>query len=50
VQRQPQYIKAMADWEDPLYRKVAEALPVGSTASDFITSLDVAARKPGGRP
>ena len=46
----PQYIKAMADSDDPLYRKVAEALPVGSTASDFITSLDVAARKPGGRP
>jgi len=45
----PQYIKAMADWDDPLYLKVAEALPVGSTASDFITSLDVAARKPGGR-
>jgi arsenite methyltransferase len=43
----PEYIKAMADWEDPLYRKVAEALPVGSAASDYITSLDVAARKPG---
>jgi arsenite methyltransferase len=42
----PQYIKAMADWEDPLYRKVAEALPVGSTAGDYITSLDVTARKP----
>lgn len=43
----PQYIKAMTNWEDPLYRKVAEALPSGSTASDYITSLDVAARKPG---
>mgnify|MGYP001618669107 CR=1 FL=1 len=46
MQRQPQYIKAMADSEDPLFRKIAEALPVGSTAGDYITSLDVAARKP----
>jgi len=43
----PEYVKAMADWEDPLYRKVAEALPPDSTASDYITSLGVAALKPG---
>lgn len=42
----PQYIKAMADWEDPLYRKIAEALPPGTSPGDYITSLDVAARKP----
>ncbi|MBL8878620.1 MAG: arsenite methyltransferase [Phycisphaerales bacterium] len=42
----PQYIEAMTDWQDPLYRKVIEALPAGSKASDYITSLDVAARRP----
>ena len=41
----PQYIKAMSDWEDPLYRKIAEALPSGTQASDFMTSLDCAASK-----
>lgn len=42
----PQYIDAMTNWEDPLYRKIIERLPKGMKASDFITSLDVAARKP----
>jgi arsenite methyltransferase len=41
----PEYVKAMADCKDPLYRKVAAALPEGSTAADYITSLDIAARK-----
>lgn len=41
----PQYIKAMSNWEDPLYRRIAEALPPDTQASDFITSLDCAARK-----
>jgi SAM-dependent methyltransferase/protein-tyrosine-phosphatase/quercetin dioxygenase-like cupin family protein len=43
----PQYIDAMTDWQDPLYRKIIERLPAGSKASDFITSLDVSARKLG---
>lgn len=43
----PEYIDAMTDWEDPLYRKIIENLPAGAKASDFITSLDVSARKPG---
>ncbi len=41
----PEYIDAMTNWEDPLYRKIIEALPKGSKPSDFITSLDVIARK-----
>lgn len=41
----PQYIKAMSQWEDPLYRRIAEALPAGTQASDFITSLDCGGRK-----
>ncbi|HZW08882.1 MAG TPA: arsenite methyltransferase [Phycisphaerales bacterium] len=42
----PQYIDAMTEWQDPLYRKILEALPRGSKAGDFITSLGVRARKP----
>lgn len=45
----PEYIDAMTNWEDPLYRKIMEALPMGSKASDYITSLDIAGRADGGR-
>jgi SAM-dependent methyltransferase len=40
------FLKAKADWNDPLYRKIAEHLPDGTTAADFVTSLEVRARKP----
>jgi SAM-dependent methyltransferase len=41
----PDYVKALEQFEDPLYRKIAEHLPAGTTAADFLTSLDVQARK-----
>lgn len=40
------YIKSLSDWEDPLYRRIAESLPPGTSAADFLTSLDIAASKP----
>jgi len=40
------FLKAKADWNDPLYRKIAEHLPAGTEAADFVTSLEVQARKP----
>ena len=43
----PDYLKAMADWEDPLYRKIVEHLPTGTKPADFITSLEIKARKAG---
>jgi hypothetical protein len=43
----PQYVDAMVDWQDPLYARIVAQLPAGSKPSDFITSLDVAARKAG---
>jgi SAM-dependent methyltransferase len=43
-----EYIEAMTCWQDPLYRRIIESLPVGTGPADFITSLDVTARK-GGR-
>jgi arsenite methyltransferase len=39
----PEYIDAMTNWDDPLYRKIIAALPEGTKPSDFITSLDVTA-------
>lgn len=39
----PQYIDAMTNWEDPLYRRIIEQLPAGSTPSQYITSLDIRA-------
>ncbi len=41
----PRYIDAMTNWEDPLYRRIVERLPPGTRPSDFITSLDLTARK-----
>lgn len=40
------FLKAKADWNDPLYRKIAEHLPPGTDAADFVTSLEIEARKP----
>jgi SAM-dependent methyltransferase len=42
----PGYVESMEAWEDPLYQKVLTELPPGSKPSDFITSLEVSARKP----
>ena len=39
----PQYIEAMTDWQDPLYKKMAAALPEGAKIIDYIVSLDIAA-------
>ncbi len=43
--RKPEYVAALAGFEDPLYRRIAEALPAGTAAADFLTSVDVTARK-----
>jgi ubiquinone/menaquinone biosynthesis C-methylase UbiE len=42
------YVAAMTDWNDPLYKKIIQHLPAGCGPGDYITSLEVAARKPGG--
>lgn len=42
------YVDALADWQDALYREVLAQLPAGSKLSDFVTSLEVTARKPVG--
>lgn len=46
LSHKPHYVEAMVEFDDPLYKKVLAALPSGTKPSDFVTSLDVAARKP----
>jgi SAM-dependent methyltransferase len=41
------YVEAMTEWNDPLYKKIVEQLPAGSGPGDYITSLEVTAFKPG---
>lgn len=41
------YVDAMLDWQDPLYQKIIEKLPAGTKPGEYITSLEVTARKPG---
>jgi SAM-dependent methyltransferase len=40
-------IDSMADWSDPLYRNLEDLLKPGEKMSDYVTSLEIAARKPG---
>lgn len=41
----PDYVNAMTGFNDPLYRKIVHHLPRGTKPSDYITSLEVKARK-----
>ena len=41
------YIDGMVDWQDPLYQKIIKDLPAGAKPSDYITSLEITARKAG---
>ena len=41
------YVDSMVDWNDPLYRRLMKQLPKGTKLGEYVTSLDVAARKPG---
>jgi len=40
------YIRTMTDWKDPVWQEVIAALPAGETPADYVTSLEVSARKP----
>ena len=39
------YVAALTAGDDPLYREVQSALPVGTTPADFITSMEITAAK-----
>jgi arsenite methyltransferase len=40
------YIDGMVDWQDPLYQKIIAHLPKGAKPSEYVTSLEITARKP----
>jgi len=40
------YVDNMADWKDPLYWGIIKRLPKGAKIGDYVTSLEVRARKP----
>ncbi|MBL4700896.1 MAG: arsenite methyltransferase [Phycisphaeraceae bacterium] len=42
----PEYVQALMNSGNELYRQIQEVLPQGTTASDYVTSVAVAARKP----
>ncbi len=44
----PAYVEALVATGDPLYTKIGEHLPDGARVGEYITSVDVAAAKPGG--
>ena len=46
LRAKPEYVAALESFQDPLYREIAERLPEGTTAADYLTSLEVTARKP----
>ena len=41
----PGYVDALTAWDDPLYRKIVAAIPVGLLPSDYVTSADISARR-----
>jgi SAM-dependent methyltransferase len=41
-----EYIDSMSEWSDPLYREIARMLPPDTKPSDYVTSLNITARKP----
>ncbi len=41
----PDYVDAMSSFRDPLYERMVAGLPEGTGPGDFITSLDMEARK-----
>jgi arsenite methyltransferase len=49
VRVKPEYVVAMEHFEDPLYQKILTLLPAGTKPEDYIASVEVTARKPGGK-
>lgn len=45
----PEYVRTLESFQDPLYAKIAAELPANTRVSDYVTSLDISARKPGVR-
>lgn len=44
----PQYVEALTNASDPLYAKIEATLPQGRSISEYVTSVDISAKAPGG--
>jgi hypothetical protein len=42
----PDYVETMRLRKSPLYESIAAHIPEGTTPADYVTSLDITARKP----
>ena len=43
----PAYVETLSAGDDPLYRQVRAALPEGGEPGDYVSSMDIAAKRPG---
>jgi SAM-dependent methyltransferase len=41
----PGYVDGLVEWNDPLFRAIRKLLPRGRRMGDYVTSLDISARK-----
>jgi SAM-dependent methyltransferase len=41
----PEYVRSLLSFQDPLYRRIASLLPAGVGPGDYVTSLDIHARR-----
>lgn len=46
LKAKPGYVDGMVDGQDPLYAKILAHLPAGAKPGDYVTSLEITARKP----
>jgi hypothetical protein len=46
LEPKPEYVETLARMQDSFYRTIAAHLPAGTTLADYMTSLDITARKP----
>jgi len=49
VRVKAEYVVAMEYFEDPLYQKIMALIPAGTKPEDYVASVEVTARKPGGK-
>ncbi|MCL2330886.1 MAG: arsenite methyltransferase [Phycisphaerae bacterium] len=45
LRSKPEYVSALAFAQDPLYQRITQELPAGTSVADFITSIDATAAK-----
>jgi arsenite methyltransferase len=46
LEPKPEYLQALNSANDPFYQNISGHLPAGTTPADYVTSLNITARKP----